>query len=413
MARATWSQRLRPLRSRPFRALFGASVVSELGDWLSYVAVATVAARDGEGPFALAFVFVAHLLPHAALAPFAGPLADRFDRRSLLVVADAARAVLTAGMAGAAAAGMLGLLQLLLFARVAVGAFAWPAKEAAVPSLVHHDDLGHAGALLSLTWSVVFALGVSVGGGLLVILAPAAVILVDAATFVIAGVLHATLPSLPPGARPDGAEPAGVGWRDVVDYLRARPLLLDVVLAKAPLGLAMGGGWLALNVVTLDGDDPGRGALWLGALHAVRAVGTGLGPLLFPTHRLRALLPTDLLTVVGVALVGVLGSGFGLALAVFAWGFGSGRNWVVSTALRQHLADDAVQGRLSSLDALLSTLAQGSAALVAAALATAFGPAASSAVLAALAALLVLARAVGGATLPRAPEPALVGVRVR
>ena len=72
------------IKRRPaFRLLWLGELVSQLGDWLSYVAISLVAMTHGpgQGALALGLVLAAHSLPHAVLAPFTGPLADRFDRR--------------------------------------------------------------------------------------------------------------------------------------------------------------------------------------------------------------------------------------------------------------------------------------------------------------------------------------------
>ena len=72
--------------------------MSLVGDWLSLVAVATLAQASGGGAFALALVFAAHALPGALLAPVAGAIVDGFDRRRVLVAADAVASLITVAM---------------------------------------------------------------------------------------------------------------------------------------------------------------------------------------------------------------------------------------------------------------------------------------------------------------------------
>src|SRR5688572_16993991 len=109
------------LRARPdFRRLWAAGAVSLAGDWLSFVAVSALAIESGGGAFALALVFAAHALPAAFLAPLAGALVDRLDRRRVLVAADLIASIITAAMAAAAVLGWITAVQLLLLARSAV-----------------------------------------------------------------------------------------------------------------------------------------------------------------------------------------------------------------------------------------------------------------------------------------------------
>src|SRR5262245_51302082 len=78
-----------------FGRLWAAGAVSLCGDWLSFVAVSVLALTAGGGPFALALVFAAHAVPGAVLAPVAGALVDRLDRRRVLVAVDVIAALVT------------------------------------------------------------------------------------------------------------------------------------------------------------------------------------------------------------------------------------------------------------------------------------------------------------------------------
>ena len=106
------------LRRRPdFRRLWLGETISQLGDWLSYVAISLLALHSGGGALALAVVFAGHVLPAALVSPLAGVLADRVDRRSLLVGTQLIQAALMLGMIAAAVHDNLVMVQLLLFAR--------------------------------------------------------------------------------------------------------------------------------------------------------------------------------------------------------------------------------------------------------------------------------------------------------
>ncbi|MEZ4428218.1 MAG: MFS transporter [Nannocystaceae bacterium] len=383
------------LRRGSFRRLWIADTISMFGDWFTYVAVGLLALTEGEGLLAVAVVLVAHTLPRAALAPLAGRLADRVDRRAILVVVSLGRAAAVLGMVAGAVDGALWIVQALLLLRMALGAFTEPAASAALPQLVALEELGPANALISVTWSVVFAVGVALGGVATAWIGPVGALLVDAATFVVAALLFSTLPRLAPVARDEGsgesaaevaparaaadvtdalaaaspeeaasvrvgervAEAAaglGAGWR----YALGERAVLQAALAKLPPALAGGCGWVLLHALVGSGRDA---AFLLGALHCTRAVGTGVGPLIW--IRVRALARTAAgmhagtgLTLAAVFLFSWTGNHVLLVVTSLLWGAGLGANWVTATTRVQTLTPDRLRGRVAAIELMSHTV---------------------------------------------------------
>ena len=345
-----------------FRRLWLAAVVSLLGDWLTFVSVTVLTLELGEGPLALTGVLVAHLLPAALLSPLAGTVADRIDRRRLLVSANVGQAALTLAAAVAAHGaathpGLVLLVQALVFARSAVAAFVMPAEQAAIRRVVREDLLETANALLAATWSTAYVLGMA-AGGFLALLGPSIAIALDAATFVVAAILAMGLPSL----IPDREVPSRMSVRreigEALSVARATPGLLPAVFAKVPVGLALGGGWLALQLVSSELEPFGPTSVSIGVLQTMRGLGTGVGPIL-GAHAVssgrdpRRILPVAALaTIASIVLFVSFESRAVLLFAALGWGMGSGANWVLSSTLVQRLSGDARIGRLSSLDEL-------------------------------------------------------------
>ncbi|MEZ4469057.1 MAG: MFS transporter, partial [bacterium] len=357
------------LRHRPhFRRLYLASVISMLGDWLSYVAVSVVTLQHGGGALAVGLIMVAHTLPVALTSPIAGPLADRMDRRTLLVAVRLAAGLLTLGMWLATRDQQVGVLQVLLLLRVGVSGIAMTTGSAALPSLVEPSELRDANALNGLTWSVLFAAGTALGGLLAAWLGAGEAILLDALTFFASAALMPGLPRLhpPPAAeaRPrPGFKDLAVAWR----HARGRgaspapPELLPALLAKTPLALLTASCWISLHMVA-DARSTALAAAsvasGLGLMHATRALGTGIGPLI-PRHWL----PAEANVAAPLALLGgaaflLSGSPWIFLPGLFLWGAGSGHNWVASTATLQVQSPGHLIGRMSALDLLFSTLAQ-------------------------------------------------------
>ncbi len=332
-----------------------------VGDWLTYVAVGVWAI--GDGPGAVLLVLLAHTVPRALAAPWAGRLADRVDRRRLLVLGSAARGVAVLGMAIAAACGAPMGVMALLVVRMALGALVDSAAVAAVPRLVPTSMLARAHAVLGTTWSVVFAAGVGLGGVLTAIVGPAAVLAIDAATFCLAAVIFAGLPALRP--RPAGVCDAARadGWRPAIAMLRARPALRRAALTKFPVMVANGGAWILVHALA------GRGtgatvALTLGGLHLLRAVGTGVGPWLWlKVSGLRGtewgLRVSTAVVVAGTGLLALAPGTIGQVTGVLLWGVGMGAHWTTAATRVQTLAPDRFVGRLAAVDLLSHTAGQG------------------------------------------------------
>lgn len=372
------------LARRPgFRRLWAGDLVSMLGDWLSYVAVSLLALQHGDGLVAIALVLVIHSLPHAVIAPVAGLVADRFDRRRVLLVANIVMAGLTVLMAVAAAFTSLLWVQILLVSRVVVGVFVHPAQAGALPRLVAADELKLANMLHSATWSMMFAGGVALGGLLSAVVGPTLAIAIDAGTFLVAAAILRGLPAIAPQA---GAPPLTAvvrGMREAWQVTRKAPALFEAVWGKVPLAFASGGAWVTLNAVATEVQGLGAAAMALGLLQASRAIGTGIGPILMlrleQSGRVRhAWTAAALATFAGAGIFAITAHPVWLLLGAAVWGVGIGANWVQTTTRRQEMAHDALQGRLSALDTLLYTAAQASGALGGAWVGEAFGSAASA-----------------------------------
>lgn len=371
------------LARRPaFRKLWAASTVSLVGDWLGFVAISRLVLEQGGSALALAVVFAVHALPHAWCTPLAGVVADRLDRRLLLVGIPLVQAALTAAMVVAAVHGAVALVQALVLVRSAFTAFMVPAEMAAVRHTVAPDELVAANALLSGTWSITFVAGMALGG-VIAALGPGLALGLDAASFVLASLVAAGLPSM-------HADPAEAGkpivlgailrgvprdLRSALGEARKTKALFQAVFSKTPVAIAGGAGWLILNLVADHVKPFGTAALSLGVLQAVRGAGTGVGPMCFAAlSRVRTSTGAFEHAAAAATFLGIAsfpfaeGAPIALLIIVFVWGFGGGGNWVLTSSSLQRLAPDAMVGRLSSLDDLAQTGSMVTGALVAAAL---------------------------------------------
>ena len=141
------------------RYLWSGTVVSLFGDWFNTLALYRLVLDLTGSETALGGVFLTKMLPLALASPVAGVLADRLDRRKLLIGADLVRAAIVLGFLFVRDAGDLWLLYTLASAQIAVSATFTPAKNAILPTITRKGELLTANALLSATWSVMLAVG--------------------------------------------------------------------------------------------------------------------------------------------------------------------------------------------------------------------------------------------------------------
>lgn len=350
-----------------------ADLVSTTGDWFSVVAVCALSAQTapaGGGAVALAVVLAAHLVPQALLAPFAGWLADRLDRRTVLLATNVLEGALTVAMTIAAAKQALAVVQVLLLLRSSVSALREPATGAAVPRLVEANELANANALGAATWSLSFVVGMALGGAVAEV-GPTVALAVDAMSFLAATLLVARLPALPP--REAEAAPVPLHHTLVHDAREATRALRDAELfvatfAKAPIGVAGGAAWMALNLLARDRAFLGVAAT-LGLLQAVRGAGTGIGPIAARVFGSR----TRPETLLHGAAAAVAAGAVGLALStsapfaiasVLVWGLGGGASWVLTTTRLQLMSAPSMRGRLIAIDTVGLALGMSGGAFV-------------------------------------------------
>jgi MFS family permease len=355
------------LRHPAFRRLFIGDVISLFGGWLSYVAVALLALSEGDGLLALASIFIIHTLPHALLAPLAGGIADRFDRRIVVLVANILMGLVTILMAVFAISSNLLAVQIMLALRVTISVVVEPAQSAILARVVPKEELEAANTLHATAWGVMFALGTGVSGILTSLTGPEIALALDAVTFFVAALILRGLPSVRPERGAPPLRQALAGLKAAAELTRNTPGLTAAVLAKVPTALAGGAAWVLLNDVSTRVAGLGAAGMALGILQASRAVGTGIGPLLLSRVQRRvgeegAWWASAGLAFAGIAVFTAAEDGLGLSavwllVGALAWGVGVGAQWVQSATRRQARTPDSAQGRLAALDTLLYSIA--------------------------------------------------------
>ncbi|HEY7961488.1 MAG TPA: MFS transporter, partial [Solirubrobacteraceae bacterium] len=200
------------LAGRDFRLLFAGRCVSLLGDGAFLVALAWQAYTLSDAPTALSLLGIAMSVPLISLLLLGGVVSDRHDRRRVMLLADAVRAVLLLVLGALALSGVLALWQMVVIVAIYGGAQAFfdPASDAIVPELLPVEQLGEANALDQFVRPLALRLaGPAVGGVLVGALGPGSAFLADGATFVASAAALWAMSSSRAMAGPEAGEAIG------------------------------------------------------------------------------------------------------------------------------------------------------------------------------------------------------------
>lgn len=299
------------LGAGPFRALLAGQAVSSLGDWVGTLAFIAAAYELTGSPAAVGAILVLRLLPPLLAAPLGGVLADRFDRRRLMVATNLGMAALIslAPFAG------LALLYVIAFTSEVLAMLFLPARDATVPDLVPPDALPSANGLVLATsyGAIPFAAALFSGLRLLTPLPdqPLAIpFLFDALTFVVAAAVIARIPIPERKARPDLRVVHGLA--EALRFARRSPTVRGLA---SGIGVAMlGGGVLFAVGIAYVRETLGAGDVEFGYLVSLWGLGmaTGLVGVRLFSRRGEALAFQGAVTACGAVLIA-------MALLPFLW----------------------------------------------------------------------------------------------
>ncbi|MFO0748538.1 MAG: MFS transporter [Myxococcota bacterium] len=389
-AHASYGEVLRG--NRNFRRLWAGTVVSLFGDWFNTIALFAMV-RDLTGsPLAVGLVDALKLSGYAAATIPGGILADRLDRRTLMIAADLLRAVLVCGFMLVHTASDVPLLYVLIVAQIALGAVFDPAYRALLPNIVSTRELMPANTLLSATWSTILAVGASIGGLVSSKLGYDAVFIINAGSYVFSAlsIFGIRMPAVEApasvaatvggdGARRRRLRPTYLALvaygdlRDGVRYLFGHRNVLRLACAKT--AWALGGAALVYFLTQLGPRlEPTDAAFGIGILYSARGLGTGIGPFAarrwFQDMRRWAVIGGLAVSVSGVAylVLGVVPWSYSMVVWIIIAHAASGANWVLSTVLLQALVPDRLRGRVFAAELLMLAIVEALVILAAAAL---------------------------------------------
>ncbi len=358
------------IRNNPdFRYLWLSQIVSLLGDWFNLIASAALVANLSNSGLAIGGLFIARLLPPFLLSPIVGVVADKFDRKKILIGSDVLRSITVLGFLLVQNENQIWLLYTLTIVQLSISAFFEPARAALLPSIVSKENIITANTLSGATWSTMLAFGAALGGLATALFGTTSAFLLDACTFLISAWFLIQMPFWKKQPTIESIHSESTGWQSFLEglrYLWLSPTILVIALIKASGSLAYGSTEVVQVIFANDyfplGDD---GSGTLGLMYFTVGVGTGLGPIVArwfsgdnPPTMYWAILFSFMVTIVGYLLFGVGSTLIIILVGIIMRSIGTGINWVYSSSLLQMSVPNHLLGRVFAFDLAMVTLSQ-------------------------------------------------------
>ena len=373
---AGWRRTFVALEERDFRIFWLGQLVSVTGTWMQTVAQGWLILVLTGSPFVLGVAAAVRSLPVLFLVIPAGFVADRFDRRRIVIATSIVSTIASAAMGILAVAGTINVETVLVIAAIlgVSNAFEMPARQSYVSELIGRRHLANAIALNSLLFNSARVVGPAIAGILVGLVGPGWAFILNAISFVpvIIGLLLISKVHVPR---------VGVAARtaipEAVRYLRGEPRVTALLGLLAAQTIFASGHYILGPSLA---EDLGQGAEGLGVLLSAAGVGAVVGGLRLAATADRAE-RWRILLLAGIAIsVGLLGVGLTtsypvtlLCFIVAGWGvvtFNASSNTLIQT-----IVPDRLRGRIMSLYTLVLLGLMPAGGLLMGALATSLGSA--------------------------------------
>lgn len=263
----------RPGLGADFWKLWLGQAASQMGDRIHQVALMWWTLTVTNSLALTGLVMIVTTLPTVLLGPLGGALADRWNRRALMIGADVGRALVVGGMAALAFAGQLTFPVVLVASGLlaCLTAFFTPANMAMVPALVGKDDLLRANSFMETTAHSAGVLGPAVGGAIVAAVGAPVAFGANGFSFVLSGLAIASLAWRPAAPAPGPTEPFAESMKAGFRLLKAQPTIAGLLACFACLNFFSVSILLFLPHFAKDVFQVGAGGL--GMLEAAVAIG--------------------------------------------------------------------------------------------------------------------------------------------
>ena len=355
--------------NKTYRQFWLAAFISMFGEWFNTIALFLLILKYTDSELLLGILMAVRMGCFALMQPFFGLLADRVNRKKLMIITNILQMFLALVFIAVDGPEDMWWMFLCSGGMMAMHGLYVTAERAALPNIVHSEDLTTANALDSATWSTALCLGAFAGGLVVSEFGVNVAFVIDSVTFLVGTILLIPLTVPQTFDKMSSGSIITSALKDIwigQKRIKSDPRLFRIIFAKTSWNIA--GGGLAGVFLVLAGNDVEfvGAALGFGIFFFARGVGTGIGPILarrlFKNSDKWPRLVGLLIVVSGLfyLLVGISLNGpllLTLALVTLAH-TASGGNWVLSTVLTQQWVEDEMRGRVFSTDMLLLSLGQ-------------------------------------------------------
>lgn len=354
-----------------FSRVWLSQIISNFGDWFGVIAVFTIILDFSDSEFLLGLVIILKFVSFAALSPFAGYVADRFDRRMLMLLCDFGRGAVVLSFLFVRDPSLLWLVYMLTAMQMGFAAVFEPAKQASIPNITTGDDLVKANIISNLSWSVIFTTGMGIGGLATAWLGTDAVFVINGTGYILSTwfIFRATIPHARDEETMLSLRNPVRGIIDGYRFIFSNTHILRPALAKGTITFFMGA--LVYMLILVSEEILMLGSIGLGLLYSARGLGTAVGPVLirrfFSDERRWVMMMGLAMISVGTLylVIGSLEVIWVMLALVFVAHTASGANWVMSTVLLQKRSPDAFRGRIFSSEWLLFTISHATSVTIA------------------------------------------------
>ncbi|WP_415398158.1 MFS transporter [Sulfurimonas sp. CS5] len=270
------------LKSEPIlRRLSTIQLIAYFGAWFSNVAIYTLLLELNVSASVVAFVAMLHFLAGVVQAPFSGSIIDSVRPKKLLLILISAEIFATFSLIFVNSTSDLLLLYVLIFVKMAAASFYFTTEMSLLPKILRGDKLQRANELHSIIWSLSYTLGMAISGFVVYWFGVKVAFILDSLMFVVGFVLLYNLEIKVEVIKT--GESLFQMMRDTFRYIKKTPQALHLMLIHAFVGLTAFDALVALMVDKYYASVIAT-SLALGLLHASRAVGLVLGPILISKY---------------------------------------------------------------------------------------------------------------------------------
>ena len=345
---------------RSFRWLLSSAIASNVGDGIMLAAGPLLVASQTRDPFLVSMALLAQVLPKLLFGAISGAVADRIDRRRIVVAVDLGRALVLTVLAATIATGTVNIAVVLavLFVMGTAETFADVASSSLLPRLVPRADLGIANARIQGAFILMNQLLAPPIGAFLFVFGMALPFAADAACCALGAVLVSRVVSRRADpARPEAGEPRAhdsivASMAEGLRWLVAHPPMRTLALTVIAFNVTYGAAWSVL--VLYAREQLGMDAVGFGLLITASAIGGVIGTLAYGrlarAFSLGDIMRVGLLIETGTHLVLALTRSPAVALVTmflfgahaFVWG-------TTATTIRHRAVPDALLGRVTGV----------------------------------------------------------------